>query len=46
MDLWKRCAELGFTGICIPEAHGGLGADVTTEMVVMEDWEGNALHWH
>lgn len=37
MDLWKRCAELGFTGICIPENHGGLGADVTTEMVVMEE---------
>ena len=37
MDLWKRCAELGFTGICIPEALGGLGADVTTEMVVMEE---------
>lgn len=37
MDLWKRCAELGFTGICIPESLGGLGADVTTEMVVMEE---------
>jgi butyryl-CoA dehydrogenase len=37
LDLWKRCAELGYTGICIPERLGGLGADVTTEMVVMEE---------
>jgi alkylation response protein AidB-like acyl-CoA dehydrogenase len=37
MDLWKRCSELGFTGVCIPEKHGGLGADVTSEMVIMEE---------
>ena len=24
-DLWKQFAELGLTGICIPEAHGGIG---------------------
>ena len=23
--LWKQFAELGLTGICIPEEHGGLG---------------------
>ncbi|MGC1469496.1 MAG: acyl-CoA dehydrogenase family protein, partial [Sphingorhabdus sp.] len=24
-DLWKQFAEMGFTGILIPEADGGLG---------------------
>ena len=37
MDLWKRAAELGFTGLCIPEEFGGMGADATTEMIVMEE---------
>jgi alkylation response protein AidB-like acyl-CoA dehydrogenase len=23
-DLWKQFAEMGFTGILVPEAHGGL----------------------
>lgn len=23
MDLWKRCAELGLTGISYPEEYGG-----------------------
>ena len=24
-DLWRRFAELGFTGALIPEEHGGVG---------------------
>ena len=24
-DLWKAFAEMGFTGVLVPEAHGGLG---------------------
>ncbi|HOP69798.1 MAG: acyl-CoA dehydrogenase family protein [Dethiobacteria bacterium] len=37
MDLWKRCAELGLTGISYPEEYGGLGADMVTELMVMEE---------
>lgn len=37
MDLWKRCAELGLTGVTIAEEYGGLGGDVTTEMFMMEE---------
>ena len=24
-QLWKQFAEMGFTGMCVPEAFGGLG---------------------
>lgn len=33
----KRCAELGFLGIRIPEAYGGIGADLTTACIVLEE---------
>ncbi len=30
-DLWKKVADLGWTGLVIPETYGGSGADFTTE---------------
>jgi len=36
-DLYRECAALGLFGITVPEAHGGLGADVRTYAVVMEE---------
>jgi len=33
----KRCAELGFLGVSIPEQYGGVGADVLTEAIVIEE---------
>lgn len=33
----KRCAELGFLGIPIPEEYGGVGADAVSECVVIEE---------
>ena len=33
----KRCAELGFLGVSIPEQYGGVGADVLTEALVIEE---------
>jgi alkylation response protein AidB-like acyl-CoA dehydrogenase len=36
-DLWRKAAELGYTGVCVPEELGGLGADVTTEILIMEE---------
>ena len=35
-SLWQRFAEMGFTGILIPEAHGGLGLGFVEAGVVME----------
>lgn len=34
--LWKRFAELGLTGICIPEDQGGLGLGVVEAALVLE----------
>ena len=34
--LWKQFAELGLTGICIPERHGGLGLGATEAALVLE----------
>src|ERR671936_1736657 len=33
----KRCAELGFYAAHIPEEYGGLGADLTTTAVILEE---------
>ena len=35
--LWKQFAELGLSGICIPEAHGGLGLGATESALVLEE---------
>jgi len=35
--LWKQFAELGLTGIAIPEAHGGLGLGATEAALVLEE---------
>src|SRR3982750_2815192 len=35
--LWKQFAELGLTGICIPESHGGMGLGPTEAALVLEE---------
>jgi alkylation response protein AidB-like acyl-CoA dehydrogenase len=35
--LWKQFAELGLTGIAIPESHGGLGLGATETALVLEE---------
>ncbi len=35
--LVKRCAELGFLGVSIPEEWGGAGADCVSECIVIEE---------
>jgi alkylation response protein AidB-like acyl-CoA dehydrogenase len=35
--LWKQFAELGLTGIRIPESHGGLGLGATEAALVLEE---------
>ena len=36
-EVWAKFAELGFTGILIPEAHGGLGLGFVEAGTVMEE---------
>src|SRR6478736_278147 len=35
--LWRQFAELGLTGICIPESHGGLGLGAAEAALVLEE---------
>jgi alkylation response protein AidB-like acyl-CoA dehydrogenase len=36
-ELFGKLAELGFLGMLVPEAHGGLGFDVGTYLLVLEE---------
>jgi alkylation response protein AidB-like acyl-CoA dehydrogenase len=36
-ELWRHFGELGLTGICIPESHGGLGLGATEAALVLEE---------
>ena len=36
-DLWKQFAEMGFTGIMVPEAHGGMGMGNVEAGIVLEE---------
>ncbi|HQC97172.1 MAG TPA: acyl-CoA dehydrogenase family protein [Aquabacterium sp.] len=36
-DVYNQLAELGLTGLAVPEAHGGLGFGAVEAMVVMEE---------
>ena len=36
-DLWKQFAEMGFTGMLVPEAHGGLGLGHAEAGIVLEE---------
>ena len=40
--VWQRLAELGWTGLLVPEEHGGLGLGMVEVVVVMEEM-GRAL---
>ncbi len=35
--LWKRMADLGWTGLTVPEAHGGLGLGAVDLIVLLEE---------
>ncbi len=36
-ELWKQIAELGWTGLTIPEAYGGAGLGSVDQVVVLEE---------
>ena len=35
--LWNRMAELGWVGLAMPQAHGGMGLGLVTLLVVLEE---------
>jgi alkylation response protein AidB-like acyl-CoA dehydrogenase len=35
--LWKKLAEVGVTGLLVPEAQGGMGFDETTLVLLLEE---------
>lgn len=35
-ELWSRCAEMGLTGLCVPEEHGGSGLDPLSTAIALE----------
>jgi hypothetical protein len=35
-DEWQKCAEFGIQGLPFPEEYGGINADITTTMLLME----------
>lgn len=37
VELFKRCGELGFTSINVPEIYGGSGIDLTSFTIVVEE---------
>lgn len=36
-ELWREMAELGWVGLCLPEAHGGAGLGFAELCVVLEE---------
>jgi alkylation response protein AidB-like acyl-CoA dehydrogenase len=36
-ELYERCAELGWVGVCVPPAYGGAGGSVTDMCIVLEE---------
>jgi len=43
MECWQAAADMGFIGVSIPEAYGGQGHDMTTELMVMEELGNNGF---
>ncbi|WP_313894262.1 acyl-CoA dehydrogenase family protein [Psychrobacillus sp.] len=37
--IWKRLADLGLMGVCVPEAYGGSGMDYNSLAIVCEELE-------
>ena len=37
LELIARLAELGLTGVCVPEEYGGAGADFLSYVLVLEE---------
>jgi hypothetical protein len=41
--FWHKLAELGIPGLLVPEAHGGMGLDETTAVLLFEEFGRAAL---
>ncbi len=42
-DVWRGLADLGVTGLLVPDAHGGAGRGMVDQAVVLEEL-GRAVH--
>ena len=42
-ELWSRLAELGWTGLCVPEAHGGAGLSLVELCILIEELGRNLV---
>src|SRR2546427_1071598 len=42
-EQWRKMAELGWTGLILPEEHGGAGGDFVDLVVVLEGMGGVVL---
>ena len=38
-NIWKKLADLGLMGVCVPEAYGGSGMDYNSLAIVCEELE-------
>ena len=36
LDLWRRCADIGLTGLTVTPEYGGQGADALTAVIALE----------
>src|SRR5579871_324782 len=36
-EMWRNIVDLGWTGLLVPEAHGGLGLGIVDAVVVQEE---------
>lgn len=36
-EIWRKMAELGWVGLCLPEQYGGMGTDLLTMGVLLEE---------
>ena len=43
-EVWQELAELGLTGLAVPEDHGGMGFGPVEAMVVMEELGGGLVN--
>lgn len=43
IECWQAAADMGFIGVSIPEAYGGQGHDMYTELLVMEELGNNGF---
>ena len=44
-ETWTGMVEMGWTGIIVPEAHGGSGLGYLTMGILLEDRKDGTVRW-